>query len=269
MRGVLLSSAIIVAATGLLAACGGAETSTGELIAFSSDQDGDWDVFVLDPATSIARKVTNNGADDWSPSFSPNDGRIVYATNYADGEIMDTEIMDSEGNPVWITGEVTGVWDLYAMATNGDDIVQLTDTVASDDQPVWSPDGTLVAFQTQGDYGTQIFLIKPDGTDLTQLTYSSGNNWSPAWSPDGTLLAFSSDRTGDWEIYTMTADGTDLTQITHSPSTDVEPVWSPDGTTILFASSRRGPQELFTIPSTGGEADALGQAGLPSHWIQG
>ena len=252
------------------AGCSGEEPAArGDVISLATDVDGDWDIMVIHLSSQTGSLITHNGANDWAPSLSPDGEWIVYASNYADGEMMDLEMLDSEGNPVRITGEATGAWDLYVMPTAGGDPVQLTDTVATEDQPAWSPDGSRIAFQSERDYGTEIYLMDADGTSVTQITYSSGNNWSPAWSPDGTLLAFSSDRTGDWEIYVMVADGTNTTQITRTPSTDIEPVWSPDGTNILFASNRRGPQELFTIPSAGGDPKPLGQVGLPSHWIRG
>ena len=84
-----------------------------------------------------------------------------------------------------------------------------------DRSPVFSPDGTKIAFQYRSHDHSEIFLINPDGGGRTQLTKSPvlaemvQNSVSPTWSPDGSQIAFLTDRTGKWEIWVMNADGSD------------------------------------------------------------
>lgn len=61
-------------------------------------------------------------------------------------------------------------------------------------QPVWSPDGTRLAFALPTAYATDIFIINADGTGFTNLTNHDAYDFWPAWSADGRRLAFVSDR---------------------------------------------------------------------------
>ena len=234
------------AVTGLLAACGGAETSTGELIAFSSDQDGDWDVFVLDPATSLARKVINNGAADQNPDVSPDGKQILFSSNYLDGEMNDYRIQTDEGW-VHVTDEMLGDQEIYVVDTDSENLQRLTDNSAIDEQPAWSPDGLKIAFQSDMSGDIEIHLMNADGENIEQLTDSPGDDWSPTWSPDGKKIAFASSRNGNWDVFTMNADGSGVVQVTASPEMDWLPAWSPDGSQIAFTSNRDGNWEIYVI----------------------
>jgi Tol biopolymer transport system component len=83
----------------------------------------------------------------------------------------------------------------------------------NDHYPVWSPDGTRIAFMHYQHDHWEIYIMNADGSDRHPLTSSSNyvkprpNNVSPAWSPDGEQIVFLSDRSGEWEFYVMDADG--------------------------------------------------------------
>ena len=62
---------------------------------------------------------------------------------------------------------------------------------ATDADPVWSPDGSRIAFRRQRSRtDTEIFTVRPDGSGLRRLTHNRGNESSLTWSPDGRSLAF-------------------------------------------------------------------------------
>jgi TolB protein len=89
-----------------------------------------------------------------------------------------------------------------------------------DTSPVWSPDGSKVAFiHFQHDHW-EIYVVDVNSGQQTRLTHTpawpdgvpSLDGWaahsvSPAWSPDGHYIAFLTDRTGEWEIWVMDANG--------------------------------------------------------------
>src|SRR2546422_11400320 len=87
-----------------------------------------------------------------------------------------------------------------------------TNTAARDGFRAWPPDGTKIAFRSDRDGNSEIYVMNEDGTSQTRLTNDPGFDYKPAWSPDRTKIAFSSDRDGNHAIYVMNADGTNQTR---------------------------------------------------------
>ena len=112
-----------------------------------------------------------------------------------------------------------GIW---LIDSTGADQRQLTDHGVG---PVWSPDGSHVAFVSGFDASGvgDIFVVAADGSSLERITHAGARN--PAWSPDGARIAFDSTRDGDYEIYVINADGTDLRQLTDNTHDDFHPDW--------------------------------------------
>ncbi len=111
--------------------------------------------------------------------------------------------------------------------------------------PSWSPDGTKIAFSSDG----RVHVINADGTGRVDLTKDWGINWSSgsgtshSWSPDGTKIVFEyppiGRASGRGDIHVMNVDGTGHLNLTaNNIDIDCSPSWSPDGTKITFASSR-------------------------------
>jgi TolB protein len=59
----------------------------------------------------------------------------------------------------------------------------LTDNPAFDRSPVWSPDGTRIAFVSDRDANMEIYVMNADGSDQTNLTRNSAHDTSPDWQP--------------------------------------------------------------------------------------
>jgi Tol biopolymer transport system component len=97
--------------------------------------------------------------------------------------------------------------------------------------PVWSPDGTRMAFlhRTEGDSELLVFdmasgsVTKLEGQEFRIVSH-------PVWSPDGTRIAFDSGN----DVYLINADGIGATKLTSGAF----PTWSPDGSRIAFESQR-------------------------------
>ena len=126
--------------------------------------------------------------------------------------------------------------------------VQLADGSGYNENPVWSPDGQKIAFDSWSDGDSEIFVMNPDGTNLVQLTDNDFLESVYSWSPDSQKLAFfrslksilnpDSDIfvSPDSEIFVMNADGGNAIQLTDNDTHDFYPAWSPDGRTIAFTS---------------------------------
>jgi len=78
-------------------------SSSGNQIAFSSDRDGDAEIFVMNVDGTEVRQLTyNGGVDNW-PSWSPDGNQIAFTSNrYGDFEIF---VMNADGSDVYSTGQ--------------------------------------------------------------------------------------------------------------------------------------------------------------------
>ena len=193
-------------------------------IAFASDRDGDFEIYVMNADGSGVVQLTDNDFYDSYPSWA-SDGRRIAFTSDRDG--------DSE---------------IYVMNADGSGVVQLTDNDFQDIYPSWSSDGRRIAFTSTADRSDpNIYVMNADGSGIVQLTDNRANEWYSAWSPDGSRIAFDSNRDGDTDIYVTNADGGGVVQLTDNDYTDWDPAWSPDGRRIAFTSYRSGPGDIWDI----------------------
>jgi len=158
----------------------------------------EWHVGVVDVADGYLRQPY---VDRFS--FSP--------TWSADGEWLVYDGGDSGAIPTENHG-------LCLTTVEGPNNTVLTNNT-NDHYPVWSPDGTQIAYMHWQHDHWEIYIMNADGSGLHPLTSSSNyakprpNNVSPAWSPDGEQIVFLSDRSGRWEFYVMDADGGNQRQV--------------------------------------------------------
>ena len=166
-----------------------------------------------------------------------------------------------------------GDWDIYSMDADGDDVVQITNHPATDEDPACSPDGKRIAFRSERDVTPDLYVMDSDGDNVVRLTRDNFLEGNPSWTPDGTRFAFSSFRfvVGNWEIYVMDADGNNLINLTNHKWWDVKPSWSPDGSKIAFVSARDGgfntPWHIFVMNADGTDRRNLtGDTQLRDNW---
>ncbi|HEX3238596.1 MAG TPA: hypothetical protein VHR18_00485 [Solirubrobacterales bacterium] len=135
-----------------------------------------------------------------------------------------------------------------------------------DQKPIWSPDGTKVAFVsdfTDKGHGQQnVFVMQPGTTYdpqnlATRITsYSSENKVIDdlAWSPDGSRIAYTrGTNSGDDKVWVVNADGTTIFPLEiGGAGAKRHPSWSPDSTKIAYAVVKNAPEQIYIAPSTGG-----------------
>lgn len=130
---------------------------------------------------------------------------------------------------------------IYTMNPDGSDVQQLTNDANYHTFPVWSPDGTQIAYMSQDfvDQTSQVFVMSADGSNSIDVSNDdSTQNGQPAWSPDGSKIAYSSipaDYSTSYSIKVMSADGSNKTTLTDSSRDAFYPTWKPDGTQIAFS----------------------------------
>lgn len=182
-------------------------------------------------------------------TFSGENGRIAFASNRTAGEGVD--------NP-------TGDFEIFTMEPDGTGLVQLTNNTAFDFAPDWSANGRRIAFESDRDNFSEIFVMRADGKKQTRITTNPDFSFdrSPTFSPDGKRIAFESNRAvgegvdnpeSDVEIFAQNLDGTGLEQLTHNGTRefDRQPDFSPDGKKIAFVSNRDQQPGVFTMNADG------------------
>ncbi len=200
---------------------------------------------------------------------------VAFASNVNETIISDS---NSSGNPsgktaasvepggrIAFASRPEGNLEICILEVSGSEPVRLlTEDLAEDWEPAWSPDGNRLAFVSNRSGEPQIYVVGTDGVGLTCLTEGAGRNWSPAWSPDGTRLAFVSDRDGQAEVYIMEADGLNPTRLTDDLAHDLDPAWSPDSSRIAFVSAREGDADIYVMEADGSNQTNL-NANDPTH----
>jgi hypothetical protein len=113
--------------------------------------------------------------------------------------------------------------------------------------PVWSPDGSKIAFHSERYGNFDIYVMNSDGSSIRFVTRNPEPDTFPSWSPDGHTLAFYSWRDGSYNLYTVDVLTEQQTQLTDSLAAETSPVWSPNGKSIAYESNERGNTDIYIL----------------------
>lgn len=224
----------------------GSKNLAGKIVFASSDASGDFEIYVVNADGTNLKKLTNNSVGAQYPVWSPDGRKIAFAAT-KDGGIY---TMNADGT------NLTRI----VFKTKYDEYTE-KDYVCENTAPSWSPDGSMICYESYGDEdsGTtvpnaNIYVVNSDGTNIRRVTSGLTYEGQPAWSPDGSKIAFVYIKNEDNgfsnnHIYVMNSDGSNWVQLTDSKITinNLNPAWSPDGTKIIFSGDGTEKQGIFCI----------------------
>ena len=236
-----------------------AQVSDATHIAFTSERDGNPEIYIMDTKGKNLQNLTNHPARDWQSAFSPDGQWMAFVSNRSGPDriylmnrnnnvirpltnhLRSTGDFDPNWSPDgrWIAftfreGEGPGsTYNIYKINVNSGDLQQLTDT-GYNRWPKWSPDGDRILFYSARKEGNDLFLMKSNGKRTRRVRERRFGGGHPTWSPDEKQIAYRMTDLAGVGIYIMTAAGQNNRRITRENTWAYHPTWSPDGQWIAY-----------------------------------
>jgi Tol biopolymer transport system component len=261
----------------------------GKRIAFQSNRDGPYQIFVMDADGGNVTQLTSGDADNRHPAWSP-DGRLIAIDSGTDAvrEIWTIEVSSKRRTQVTNLGAIasfpsfspdgkglsfyvyqTSSMDLWLTAADGRGTpARLTRNLASVDNnqctfachaAAWSRDGSRLAL-SDGD-SSRVIIISASGGTPTPISPPDERSHFPIYLADGRIIYVTEHVTIDqsWtDLWAVTPDrGTDRTEIATQVQLQGPFEFSADARQLLFSSPRSGNFEIYAVT-----LDAEGKAAL-------
>jgi len=210
----------------------------GRRLAFQSNRDGNWELYVMNADGSDVRRLTHDEAEDGEPSWSADGKRIAFVH---DGHLYEMRAngqgahsLENDGEwPSWSPDGKALAYDVgfghhyYGLAVSAPGR-GLAEAGAPDDRrPAWSPSGDGIAYECRLGEHWHICVLNPKSGSDRVLTGHDSDAFAPAWSPDGSRIAFIGDRDGNDQLYVMRSDGTGIVLLTSGQADKDTPAWRP------------------------------------------
>ena len=231
---------------------GAAWSPDGRYFAYTSDPNGNHDIYIMDIETEKSRRLTKDPGIDGCASWSPDAQWIAFCSNRS------------------------GSYEIYKMDVEGKNLQRLTRRQGNNTSPNWSPDSQRIVFYSiwrneKGHREAFLYVMNADGQNLTQFIKVAGGG--AAWSPDGKKILFSTTRNDNdgedtFDLFLINTDGEERRQLTNGEKWELEPKWSTDGQWITFAG--REPRQnktaaIYIMNTADGEIRQLTDE-LSRHW---
>lgn len=150
---------------------------------------------------------------------------------------------------------------IYRVDSDGWGVIPITPANMLVLSPIWSPDGSRVAYTHLGGQspGTIVLQSLATGTRVVVPTTDQGQNITPAFSPDGRKLVFSRMTEQASNLYAVNvADLCCVERLTAGRfAQNLSPVYSPDGRRIVFVSNRSGSPQIYSMAADGTDQELL------------
>lgn len=199
----------------------------GEKLAFISNRNGYWDIYLLELSTGLVSRLTDTPEFDGAVTWSPDGLWVAYESYINENLEIIIRSVDLSQPPI-----------------------RLTTHPAADESPAWSPDGRKIAFISTRSGLPEVWIADLDQAEESLFLNISQNpagfEAHPAWSPDGTSLAWACVENGFHKLYIWSQV---QPEIAPQPIGSGDwPVWSPSGEILLAALFTPNQHYLTAYP---------------------
>ena len=172
---------------------------------------------------------------------------LATLTAFAAGAETPLWLRDVNISPDGKTVAFTYRGDIFTVPATGGTAQRLTSNPGYDSTPIWSADGSMIAFSSDRNGGADIYVMDSKGGAATRLTYHSGKEVPMAFTPDGKYVIFSASIQDPaqsalfptaklTEVYRVPVAGGRYEQILASPAQMIS--WLPDGKSFLYQDQK-------------------------------
>jgi Tol biopolymer transport system component len=222
----------------------------------------------------VAEKVARY--DPWGfADFSVSDNGVIA---YRTGGFWETQLtwVDRQGNRLGVVGEPENYSERFRLSPDGKRaavvrldpqagtyniwLVELSTGIASrltpdphkTDLPVWSPTGDQIAFSSDRNGNSDLYL-KTLSTGQEEVLLRTGDNlWAHDWSRGGELFTYGSLAQGSFDLWLLELkNGRKPRPFLQTSFTEVEASFSPDGRWLAYHSNESGKPEMYVRPVEG------------------
>lgn len=247
----------------------------GRWIAFESDRNGKWDVFLMDGQGGQLTQLTSHPAGGRRPSWHPDSRKVLFESTrdgltalyeaHTDGsalrQVMSLDKEADGGLFARYSPDATRIayslqegeanFNLYLFTLADSTTKALFRDEYRNVYPQWHPTGKEILFFSRHETGNEddeIYRMNLKTHRLKRLTLWPRHNFCPAWSPNGRLIAYvTSMEDTRPEIYIMKSNGKKQQRITFNEDGDTLPHWHPDGSKLLITGYRGDNFEICEI----------------------
>lgn len=225
----------------------------GKRILFASETKMDSIVWTASAEGRDLVQVTPVTMQAFDPSFSPDGKRILFSATREDSQAVDLYVCNSDASVPF--GAVKGVADKVDPASLPK-YARLTTGQPSEFNPVWSPDGKVLAVATMDRASAKILLVDQRGRKKELVDFDPGSPMDLSWSPDGKLIAFSQ---GAALQILPSRGGKPLVKLRLRGETTLS--WSPDSTLLYFTEWKDGKAGVSSFNLKATETTQLTKGG--------
>lgn len=166
----------------------------GELMLYTSDKDGDIDLYIMNLKTGEEKRVTNTLGYDGGAWFSPDGKKIIWRASRPKTEVEIKEYKELLAENL-VAPTNMEVWVANA---DGSGAKQVTSFGQANWAPAFFPDSKRIIFASNHEYKRgfpfNLYTINGDGSNLQKISRDTGFDAFPMFSPDGKKIAFCSNR---------------------------------------------------------------------------